>query len=68
MVYKAHGWVGFHILGTRSHAPITPKYMSNCNHREIAGDYVEKYCRCWPSTFHIIIVEDADGWCQNWLV
>ena len=24
--------------------------------------------RCWPTTFHTITTEDADGWCQNWLV
>ena len=24
--------------------------------------------RCWPTTFHTITVEDANGWCQNWPV
>ena len=24
--------------------------------------------RCWSITFHIITVEDVDGWCHNWPV
>ena len=23
--------------------------------------------KCWPTTFHIIITEDAYRWCQNWI-
>ena len=24
--------------------------------------------RCWPTTFHIVIVANVDGWCHKWLV
>ena len=44
------------------HAPITPNFPSS-SMCEIVGDNVAN--RCWPTTFHTITAEDADGWCQN---
>jgi hypothetical protein len=43
-----------------THGPITPNFLSGSS-REIVGDYVED--RCWPTTFHTITTEDANGWC-----
>ena len=54
MVYKAHGWVGFHVLGTRSYAPITPKFMSSCNHREIVGIMLRNIVDVGPSLFTLL--------------
>ena len=33
---------------------------------EIAGIMLRN--RCWPTTFHTVAAEDADGWCLNWPV
>lgn len=41
MVYMAHGWFGFPVLGTWSHAQIITKFLFGSN-REIVGDYTEK--------------------------
>ena len=47
-------------------APITPNFLSGPS-REIVRDYVEKN-KCWSTTFHTIIIGDADRWYQKWPV